>query len=981
MKSQSGFTLIEIIVSLVLVGILATLAGMGLVAGTKGYIFTKENTHMTQKVQLAMTRLNREILELINVTTATSSTLAYEGVDGNRTLGLNSGSIKIAGDGVALASGDLLIDQVNSFALTYYKGDQVWQSGVDSIQLLSSVKIDLEITRTDSGLGQISFSTTVNPRNNENYGGAAPTSSPPAATSGGGGCFVATATYGHLDHPSVRVLRQFRDRFLLTWEGGRQLVRFYYANGPVLADKIKNRPRAKAVARGLLAPLVGLAFVMLDFPLLIGGLLILSLLLTHGVAKHLRKKVTKLVPAVSGNQQGSLLIGLVITMVVFAALGAAMLPLTTTGTYNPIGANSSAKAYFLAESGYRYAASVFLHAGDDAQQEASLIAMHNQTYSLAGQSGQFQLSVYSYWFKTASAPSGRYLTVDALGAIPTEFSLTGGYLYINGERRYYQSATTNGNQITFRRPDYYSYWPSYTVGTACYPASRTEGSQTVSQGGNLNFDPYRPAEAFPQRNGRFSINGHIYQYRTLNLAANRLEGISDPELSSMPSFYCGHETTISLEKFVKLHSTGIVAQGGAMASSKEIAYHVPIGLVEGIGINSQHHDTFEDKTKWHNSAKGSHAIASVDGDNALHVTGDSAGDDSHLRVSNIGLDWDSTDVDLDTAWDDAGNYLSYDVQAKVRVDNEPYFMAGVSFRMDSYGNGFGVSFLRGLDGYPHDNIHNDLVPSVYQSGYITHPMIVLWRQWNNYQDKEWLAYSVLSSADHVFDSSSRLKDFSTIVVRIREGASVRFNSGGTTPIVNGETVTGQSSGATGIANGDAFVRYGSWAGGNAEGYIILTNRTGSFTSWETLLVNGENRATSTGYISRHSYIRVYYGDTSAHGTASTDPLDDDRLANERGEVNWPPSEVNQWTAETDHLTLVQWNSNVDGSIDLYSTATEPNGIIRTDDFGSPTSGSFTDVEVGLHTFGNTSDKIYFDDFAIRTIGAYSGTGFLPGLQE
>ena len=67
MNKEYGFTLLGIIVSLIIVGIMATLAGMALTTGLRGFLFSRENAHMSQKAQLAMIRLNRELMEMLDV--------------------------------------------------------------------------------------------------------------------------------------------------------------------------------------------------------------------------------------------------------------------------------------------------------------------------------------------------------------------------------------------------------------------------------------------------------------------------------------------------------------------------------------------------------------------------------------------------------------------------------------------------------------------------------------------------------------------------------------------------------------------------------------------------------------------------------------------------------------------------------------------------------------------------------------------------
>lgn len=77
---------------------------------------------------------------------------------------------------------------------------------------------------------------------------AIPKSSPPS----NGGCFLATAVYGSYDHPSVLVLRRFRDETLMQSPTGRFLVSFYYRIGPVLAQSIGRNTLAVLYVRKVL---------------------------------------------------------------------------------------------------------------------------------------------------------------------------------------------------------------------------------------------------------------------------------------------------------------------------------------------------------------------------------------------------------------------------------------------------------------------------------------------------------------------------------------------------------------------------------------------------------------------------------------------------------------------------------------------------------------------------------------------------------
>jgi len=69
---------------------------------------------------------------------------------------------------------------------------------------------------------------------------------------GGGGCFVATAVYGSYEHPSVLVLRRFRDTKLATNAAGRLFITAYYRHGPMLARVIAPHALMKRCIKALL---------------------------------------------------------------------------------------------------------------------------------------------------------------------------------------------------------------------------------------------------------------------------------------------------------------------------------------------------------------------------------------------------------------------------------------------------------------------------------------------------------------------------------------------------------------------------------------------------------------------------------------------------------------------------------------------------------------------------------------------------------
>jgi prepilin-type N-terminal cleavage/methylation domain-containing protein len=173
MKRQAGFTLVEIIAVLLIVAVVATVSGMAIVTGIKGYLFARDNASIGQKAQVTLSRLNREMKELHDVSVAEPSRITYKRLDGgtviSQTLYLDPSddTIKIA-PGITPEDGDTLVDTVSNFTLTYFKKTGVWEAGIDNIRDLYTIGIDLYLARTEDN-SNVQFFTMVNPRNIKPY--------------------------------------------------------------------------------------------------------------------------------------------------------------------------------------------------------------------------------------------------------------------------------------------------------------------------------------------------------------------------------------------------------------------------------------------------------------------------------------------------------------------------------------------------------------------------------------------------------------------------------------------------------------------------------------------------------------------------------------------------------------------------------------------------------------------------------------------
>ncbi len=182
MNDESGFTLIEIIASLVLISIMATVAGSWIVLGAKGYIFTRENSAITQKAGMIMARIGRELTELSAVDTANSNGSCIRYRIGTvspffRAIRLNGTDLELKVSTTSNCDcstvGFALADNISDFNLFYEDSAGTFpvpSTPPSDLTDLVAIHVDFTFNRSDSTDTE-KFETVINPRNNGNPNG------------------------------------------------------------------------------------------------------------------------------------------------------------------------------------------------------------------------------------------------------------------------------------------------------------------------------------------------------------------------------------------------------------------------------------------------------------------------------------------------------------------------------------------------------------------------------------------------------------------------------------------------------------------------------------------------------------------------------------------------------------------------------------------------------------------------------------------
>ena len=694
------------------------------------------------------------------------------------------------------------------------------------------------------------------------------------------------------------------------------------------------------------------------------------------------------------SRPGSTLVVIIIVLLMMSLLAGAMYTLNSTSFFGQAGSVGARNAFYLAEAGYRFAASEAIRGTNT---NNTLLGMNGQTYTL-DTGGQFSLVFTPYYFKVTSVLGNTLVAETYYGQATTSIPTGAGQIEVGGTVIPYVSASIVGNQVTFVSS---GGWGSAAADDVVLLSAQKADAAAVPEGGDLVLGSTGGLPAF---NGIIKIQGATKNYRYARLQGNTLKNIrmeeSTDSWEAPPSAVGTH---VVLTEFTELRSTGQYGTG-TFTAQRDVNYYLPVKLAAGGGgaleefgdepytvtpPSADHWDvdgTTSDvvQARYYDPGGGS-SDTFISTDIRIKGYHERSESGETIRFNFVNFKWGPETVggdnivDFPGAWAAANKTLSYDVQAKCSYNPDiEYASSGILFRWDG-ASGYGISFLRVASST--DYIPNGVSPTDAGGTKQTDKLLmVLWkRTYSGGVNTQWLAYKWIT------------KTIPSLNYCIFGFCRYYWPSD--------------------FQNGwDEYVRgwqYGPDWGTTYDGFF-LHDETTIMARVVEHVVNGV----------KVNDIQVFFGDTNStlgvgrspnainydvRTLRAAYPRSDSFFSTDPEEGwldKWPPLDMTNWSSGAgtpedsgnDYFTSVDapvtWDRVAPGVTVVNETEMKPVGtVIRDSTFVSPSGAEFAGAggdadrpEIAVHTFGNTQDsysedrKAFFKDIAIKLYKFVPGAG-------
>ncbi len=167
MTDQKGFSLVEVVATLTIVGVISAIAGLGMVQMVNGFVFSRENTEAVQTAQMVLLRLSKELRSADEITSGSSTELEWTGHNPVQAFRVyrNGTSLMLETGGSARILAEGVIDQADSFRLSYLESFD--HTGPDTSYTAETEMIEIELVLAGAGDVPMEFSYHVSLQKSE----------------------------------------------------------------------------------------------------------------------------------------------------------------------------------------------------------------------------------------------------------------------------------------------------------------------------------------------------------------------------------------------------------------------------------------------------------------------------------------------------------------------------------------------------------------------------------------------------------------------------------------------------------------------------------------------------------------------------------------------------------------------------------------------------------------------------------------------